>query len=81
MKQASDRMKKIEAEKDARMKEQFETRMKEELERKRRDEAQKLQEKLWVGRIPERVEDRKEKTKQSRANQIRTEKRREEKIK
>jgi trichohyalin len=47
MKQASDRMEKIKAEKEARMKKQFEAKMKEELEKKRRDEAQRLQKKRW----------------------------------
>ena len=61
MKQASERMKKIKAKKDARMKEQFETRVKEELEKKRRDEAQKLQKKLWLEEY-QRVENRKGKT-------------------
>jgi hypothetical protein len=48
MKQASERMRKLEAEKDGKMKEQVETRVKEELEKKRREEAQKIQKKLWM---------------------------------
>ena len=47
LKQASERMDKIKAEKEAIMRKQFEAKMKEELERKRRDEAQKLQKKRW----------------------------------
>ena len=48
MKQASERMKKLKADKDARLKEQFEASLKDETEKKRRDEAQKLQKKLWM---------------------------------
>ena len=62
MKQASDRMKKLKAEKDARMKKQFEARMNEELEKKRRDDAQKLQKRLWLEEYQRELKTEKEKT-------------------